>query len=80
MFLWHYPSGFPAWTLSSTLPGGARTFLSLGMRRRSGRPAYPSRHQYTSAREYAQPHAGQVRLAAGVALADAPLTTSGGTG
>jgi len=48
MFLWHFPSGFPAWTLSSTLPGGARTFLSLGMRRRSGRPAYPSRHKYTS--------------------------------
>jgi len=28
VFLWHYLSGFPAWALPSTLPGGARTFLS----------------------------------------------------
>jgi len=28
MFLFHFPSGFPAWELPSALPGGARTFLS----------------------------------------------------
>ena len=28
MFLWHFPSGYPAWALPSILPGGARTFLS----------------------------------------------------
>jgi len=27
VFLWHFPSGYPAWALPSTLPGGARTFL-----------------------------------------------------
>ena len=27
MFLWHYPSGFPAPPLAGILPGGARTFL-----------------------------------------------------
>ncbi|HEY5530472.1 MAG TPA: hypothetical protein VIK22_00555, partial [Candidatus Anoxymicrobiaceae bacterium] len=26
-FLWRFPSGRPAWTLSSTLPFGVRTFL-----------------------------------------------------
>ena len=26
-FLWHFPWGCPHWTLSSTLPYGARTFL-----------------------------------------------------
>ena len=26
-FLWHFPWGHPRWTLSSTLPCGARTFL-----------------------------------------------------
>ena len=25
--LLHFPSGYPAWPLASTLPGGARTFL-----------------------------------------------------
>jgi hypothetical protein len=29
VFLWHFPSGCPAWALPSTLPGGARTFLTL---------------------------------------------------
>ena len=28
MFLWRFPSGYPAWALPSTLPVGARTFLS----------------------------------------------------
>ena len=28
-FLWHFPSGHPAWALPSTLPCGARTFLTL---------------------------------------------------
>jgi len=28
MFLWHFPSGRPAWVLPSALPCGARTFLS----------------------------------------------------
>ncbi len=44
MFLWHYLSGYPAWALPSTLPGGARTFLctySYG----SGRPATLAQHQ-----------------------------------
>ena len=27
-FLWHFPSGFPAWALPSILPCGARTFLA----------------------------------------------------
>jgi hypothetical protein len=35
--LWHYPSRYHAWTLSSTLPGGARTFLPG--RNRGGRPS-----------------------------------------
>ena len=26
--LWHFPWGYPRWTLSSTMPCGARTFLS----------------------------------------------------
>ena len=26
-FLWHFPSGHPAWLLASILPYGARTFL-----------------------------------------------------
>ena len=26
-FLWHFPSGCPAWPLASTVPCGARTFL-----------------------------------------------------
>ena len=26
MFLWRYPSGHPAWTLSSTLPGWSSDF------------------------------------------------------
>ncbi len=34
-FLWHFPSSYPDWTLSSTLPSGARTFLPRpGGRRR----------------------------------------------
>ncbi len=38
-FLWHFPSGRPDWTLSSTLPCGARTFLPRpdGRRRPSHR-------------------------------------------
>ena len=27
IFLFHFPSGYPAWGLPSALPGGARTFL-----------------------------------------------------
>ena len=27
MFLWHFPSGYPAPPLAGILPGGARTFL-----------------------------------------------------
>jgi len=27
LFLWHYPSGHPAWLLASTAPCGVRTFL-----------------------------------------------------
>ena len=27
-FLWHFPSGYPDWSLASTLPCGVRTFLS----------------------------------------------------
>lgn len=33
-FLWHYPSTCADWTLSSTLPYGARTFLSRRLTRR----------------------------------------------
>ena len=40
--LWHFPSGFPDWTLSSTLPCGARTFLP-GPTARSGCPPAPRR-------------------------------------
>lgn len=28
LFLWPYPSGYPAWVLPSTVPSGARTFLT----------------------------------------------------
>ena len=41
-FLWHFPSGYPAWPLASTMLCGARTFLEpLRLRRRSG-PQPPS--------------------------------------
>jgi len=33
-FLWHYPSGHPAWALPSTLPCGVRTFLARETRPR----------------------------------------------
>jgi len=39
--LLHYPSGRPAWGLSSTLPCGVRTFLGL----RRGRPANSRRER-----------------------------------
>ena len=38
-FLWHFPSGHPAWPLASTLPAGARTFLPHLLQRR--RPSGP---------------------------------------
>jgi len=34
-FLWHFPWGHPRWTLSSTLPYGARTFLECKIHSRS---------------------------------------------
>ncbi len=38
-FLWHFPEGRPRWTLSTTLPFGARTFLPQTMLRAAARPA-----------------------------------------
>jgi len=40
MFLFHFPSGCPAWELPSALPGGARTFLPD----ESGRSPGPLNH------------------------------------
>ena len=41
MFLCHFPSGYPAWALPSTLPEGVRTFLSGPLEaNRSARPAH----------------------------------------
>jgi len=38
-FLWHFPSGHPAWALPSSLPCGVRTFLESGCRRARDHPA-----------------------------------------
>jgi len=46
--LWHFPSRRRAWALPSTLPGGARTFLSPISRRAAARP--PG-HVYSTKRE-----------------------------
>ena len=45
MFLWHFPSPRGAWKLSSTLPGGARTFLPSARERAATRP--PEHSHYT---------------------------------
>ena len=37
-FLWHFPEGHPWWTLSTTLPCGARTFLPQTMLRAAAQP------------------------------------------
>jgi hypothetical protein len=37
-FLLHYPSGFPAWELPSTLPFGVRTFLEAPLPERPRLP------------------------------------------
>ena len=49
-FLWHFPEGHPWWTLSTTLPCGARTFLpqtiaARGRAARSGRYFIRQRHR-----------------------------------
>jgi len=51
VFLWHFPAGFPGWTLSSTLLCGVRTFLD-GLRPRTGdRRDYPGcKADYTANR------------------------------
>jgi hypothetical protein len=41
MFLFHFPSGYPAWELPSALPGGARTFLPSPERGAVTQPAGP---------------------------------------
>ncbi len=38
-FLWHFPSGRPAWALPSSLPFGVRTFLGRGLGRARDHPA-----------------------------------------
>jgi len=40
-FLWHFPSGFPGWPLTSTLLCGVRTFLEAEAPRLPGSQAKP---------------------------------------
>ncbi len=55
-FLWHFPEGHPWWTLSTTLPCGARTFLpqtiaARGRAARSGRYFILQRHRLHNRRQ-----------------------------
>jgi len=47
MFLWHFPSGRPAWPLASTVPCGVRTFLERLVDARD-RPAGWARFNYST--------------------------------
>jgi hypothetical protein len=48
MFLWHFPSGHPAWPLASTMPCGVRTFLERPVSARD-RPAGRTQFNYNTA-------------------------------
>ena len=47
-FLWHFPEGFPRWTLSSTLLCGVRTFLEERVRRRLHATTWAAIAEYNS--------------------------------
>jgi len=40
-FLWHFPAGRPGWSLATTLPCGARTFLGAPKGNATAWPTHP---------------------------------------
>ena len=73
-FLWHFPSGRPDWALPSALLSGARTFLPVPERERSGHPSAST--QPILPRQRALPVASSI---ARLASASAPRLRSLGT-